>query len=105
MRGICSSPPFRIPPLLKDATTLTDTAVRRAQKAKAWERTTNTFEAVAGRWFEVWKTEVTSGTAENQWSRLVQHIMPALGALPVSDIVSKILAIRPETLYPGFRPD
>jgi integrase len=72
-------------------------AVKKAQKSATQERVANTFEAVAGRWFEVWKTEVTISTAENQWSRLVQHIMPALGALPVSDIdAPKVLAaLRP----------
>jgi hypothetical protein len=61
-------------------------AVKQARKAEARERMANTFEAVAGRWFEKWKTEVSASTAESQWSRLVKHIMPVLGPLPVSDI-------------------
>jgi hypothetical protein len=60
--------------------------VKQAQKAEARERAANTFEAVAERWFEKWKTEVTASTAESQWNRLVKHIMPVLGPLPISGI-------------------
>jgi hypothetical protein len=38
-------------------------AVKQAQRAEARERTTNTFEVVAERWFEKWKTEVSASTA------------------------------------------
>jgi hypothetical protein len=72
-------------------------AVKRTQKAAEQERAANTFEAVAGKWFAVWKTGVTDSTAENQWNRLTQHIMPVLGPLPVADIDAPeaLAALRP----------
>ncbi|GHU18723.1 integrase [Betaproteobacteria bacterium] len=72
-------------------------AVKKAQKAAKLERAANTFEAVAAKWFEKWKTEVTIKTATNQWDRLAKHIMPFLGDCPIADIdAPKILAaLRP----------
>jgi hypothetical protein len=61
-------------------------AVKKAQKAARLERAANTFEAVAEKWFEKWKTEVTIKTATNQWDRLAKHIMPFLGDCPIADI-------------------
>jgi integrase len=69
-------------------------AVKQAQKVEAWERTANMFEAVAGRWFEVWRTGVAENTAEDQWTRLKTHVFPCLGDVSVSDISApKVLAV------------
>jgi integrase len=72
-------------------------AVKKAQKAERLEHAANTFEAVAAKWFEKWKTEVTAKTAKNQRDRLVKHIMPFLGDCPIADIdAPKVLAaLRP----------
>jgi hypothetical protein len=72
-------------------------AVKKAQKAERTERAANTFEAVAGKWFEKWETEVTYSTAKSQRERLEKHIMPFLGACPIADTTaSKVLAaLRP----------
>jgi integrase len=61
-------------------------AARKAQRVAGLEQASSTFEAVAGRWFEKWRTEVTDSTAKSQWARLEKHIMPALGTKPVSEI-------------------
>jgi integrase len=68
-------------------------AVKKAQKAAGLERAASTFEAVAGRWFEKWRTEVAGRTAKSQRERLEKHVMPTLGAIPVSEIdAPKVLA-------------
>ncbi|MDR0715943.1 MAG: integrase arm-type DNA-binding domain-containing protein, partial [Azoarcus sp.] len=72
-------------------------AVKKAQKAERQERAANNFEAVAHRWFEVWKAGVAEKTAQSQWRRLENHIFPFLGGVPVSEITPKkvIEALRP----------
>ncbi|MDR2260573.1 MAG: integrase arm-type DNA-binding domain-containing protein [Azoarcus sp.] len=72
-------------------------AVKKAQKAERQERTANNFEAIAHRWFEVWKAGVAEKTAESQWKRLENHILPILGDVPVAEITPKkvIEALRP----------
>ena len=68
--------------------------VKKAQKAAIAERSAHAFEAVARAWFEKWKTGVTESTAQSQWKRLVKHIVPVLGALPVSEITApKVLSV------------
>jgi integrase len=68
-------------------------AVKRAQKAAKQGRAANCFEAVAAKWFEKWKTEVTESTALSQWGRLTKHILPALGETPISEVTApKVLA-------------
>jgi integrase len=71
--------------------------VKRVQKIARREREANTFEAVAGRWFEKWKAGVSASTSEDQWERLAKHIMPALGQTPVADIDAPrvLAALRP----------
>jgi hypothetical protein len=61
-------------------------ADKKARKAARQEREMNTFEAVARNWFEKWETGVTSSTAKSQWERLVKHIMPVLGQMPIANI-------------------
>ncbi|MDR0716807.1 MAG: integrase arm-type DNA-binding domain-containing protein [Azoarcus sp.] len=72
-------------------------AVKKAQKAERQERTANSFEVVAHRWFEVWQAGVAETTAQSQWKRLENHILPILGCVPVSEITPKkvIEALRP----------
>jgi hypothetical protein len=41
-------------------------AVLKAQKASKQEHAASSFEAVAAKWFEKWKTEVTGNTALSQ---------------------------------------
>jgi hypothetical protein len=68
-------------------------AAKKAQKAARQKRAANSFGAVAAKWFEKWETEVTESTAKYQWDRLVKHIMPVLGPLPVAGIdTPKVLA-------------
>jgi integrase len=68
-------------------------AVKKAQKFARQERSANTFEAVAEKWFEMWETGVSASTAEDQRDRLVKHIIPILGHLPIADIdAPKVLA-------------
>jgi integrase len=70
---------------------------RRAQKAAKQEQAANTFEAVTGKWFAKWETEVTAGTAKDQRERLAKHITPILGNVPVAGIdARKVMdALRP----------
>jgi integrase len=61
-------------------------AVKKAQKAAVLERAANSFEAVAKKWFEVWKADVSPATAERILSNLERNIFPHLGKMPVADI-------------------
>jgi hypothetical protein len=53
-------------------------------------------------WFERWKTEITESTAQSQWKRLMKHIVPVPGALPISEASNKytltLSALRPFTI-------
>jgi hypothetical protein len=72
-------------------------AVKKARKTAKLERAANSFEVVAHKWFEKWKTGVTDSTAKSQRERLAKHIMPSLGTYPIADITSPkiIAALRP----------
>ncbi|MDR2688649.1 MAG: integrase arm-type DNA-binding domain-containing protein [Azoarcus sp.] len=72
----------------EDRKLLANGADPEASKTAIQERAADTFAAVAGQWFEKWKTEVTDSTAESQWNRLEEHIMPVSGTLPVAEIAA-----------------
>lgn len=46
----------------------------------------NTFEVVASKWFEVKKTKVKQGTANDIWRSFELHIFPQLGKMPLDKI-------------------
>jgi len=58
---------------------------QREKKAAEDTAVTNTFEAVACRWFEMWQSKVVSKSAVARWSLLRRHVFPALGVLPIAD--------------------
>jgi integrase len=65
-------------------------AIKKAQKTER-QASTDTFLRVAMDWREVWKTHVTPATAKEIWANLERNIFPALGAMPVTEISTKIL--------------
>jgi hypothetical protein len=66
-------------------------AVKKAQKAADLERTTNSFEAVAKKWFEAWQAGVSPKTAERVLSNLERYIFPNIGGLSVADVKPKVV--------------
>jgi len=73
-------------------------AIKAARKAAVHEQeaaqqaaVTNSFEAVARQWFEVWRHGKAPQTAIRQWSNLERHVFPDLGGLPVSGIKAKAI--------------
>ncbi|MDR1648182.1 MAG: integrase arm-type DNA-binding domain-containing protein [Zoogloeaceae bacterium] len=62
---------------------------KRERKAASLARAANTFEAVAGRWFDIWRAGVAEKTASRVWRNLERHIFPSIGALPVANIRAK----------------
>lgn len=55
----------------------------RRQLATAYA---HTFEAVAREWFEVKKTSIAASTAEKVIGRLQNHVFPAFGSKPISQV-------------------
>lgn len=62
---------------------------QKEQLAKALENTGNTFEKVAGKWFELKKSKVTSNHAAEVWRSFENYIFPILGNVPVSSLTAK----------------
>lgn len=60
---------------------------RKREKLLAIYRDRNSLECVAKEWHERNKGSWKKQTASNYWSRLSTHILPALGARPVSEIL------------------
>ncbi|WP_193049349.1 integrase domain-containing protein [Pseudoalteromonas undina] len=50
----------------------------------------NTLEKVALDWFELKKTMVSAGYAEDVWNSLARHILPTLGQRPLSSLTAKL---------------
>ncbi len=64
-------------------------AHQKEQLSKALENTENTFERVAGKWFELKKAKVTSNHATELWRSFENHIFPALGNVPVCSLTAR----------------
>lgn len=62
---------------------------QQAQITKVLETTENTFQKVAGRWFELKKTKVTPDYADDIWRSLERDVFPTLGNVPISNIKAK----------------
>lgn len=68
-------------------------AQRKADRAMGAERAANSFEAIAWEWLEVRQSEWTKGQFEKERDRLKRHVLPRIGALPITDI--GVAEIRP----------
>ncbi|MBX3714086.1 MAG: integrase arm-type DNA-binding domain-containing protein [Lysobacter sp.] len=72
---------------------------RKAQKAAAVERVTNTFAALAEEWWLKRQTEIVPGTAKRERRMLDTYLLPYIGDLPIGDIAAPALLAalrRPE---------
>jgi integrase len=68
--------------------------VKRAQKAAVKAACTNSFEAVAREWFEVWKVGRAESHSGKVMGRLTKDIFPWLGKRPVTEITApEVLAV------------
>jgi integrase len=56
---------------------------RAEQERQTKEAYENTFLAVASKWFDVKKTQVTPDYADDIWRSLEAHIFPSLGSTPI----------------------
>jgi integrase len=54
------------------------------------EMLSNTFEQVAGNWYQVKKTEVSPDHAKDLWRSLEIHAFPSLGQFPISKITAPL---------------
>lgn len=61
------------------------------EKASREEYSTNTFEKIARRWHEVFKTSVSERYATQILTRFEDDIFPHIGKLPIGDITPAIL--------------
>lgn len=61
-------------------------AQREEEKRKAIAAHGNTVEHVAQLWFEIKKSKVSAGYAEDIWSSLQLHIFPTLGKAPIHTV-------------------
>ena len=69
-------------------------AKKRADKAAELARqveTADTFLRVARDWREVWRTHVSSQTEKEVWANLRRNIFPKLGALPITQVTTRVL--------------
>lgn len=66
--------------------------LRQTQEARA-----NTFQVVAGLWWEVKRTSVTEDYAKDIWRSLEKDVFPMIGNLAITDIKARtlVLAIEP----------
>lgn len=69
----------------------------KEQQTSAIEQSTNSFEMVAARWFELKKSKVTADHAVDIWRSLERDVLPALGKLPITEIKAQtaIAALKP----------
>lgn len=61
-------------------------ALRHQQKQKMREAATNTFRAVAERWFATWQRGKAENTKRNHLSRLNNHLYPLFEQMPIDGI-------------------
>ena len=63
------------------------------KQAEAFEisEAQNTFRLVAQKWFEIKKTTVTEGYAEDLWSSLENHLFPRLGDRAIRDLTAPLV--------------
>src|SRR5207253_9636963 len=66
------------------AARITPSEERRATRAA----TENTFEAIAGEWFEKFKTQWTEGHRRTVVSRMKDNLFPFIGSKPIRDIAA-----------------
>jgi integrase len=68
--------------------------VKKAQKAAVKTACTNSFEAVALEWFEVWKVGRAESHTSKAMGRLTKDIFPWLGKRPVAEVTApEVLAV------------
>lgn len=101
---------------LKDARKLRDDARRlirdgvdpgekkKADKARLYEKTMNTFEAVARRWFEGKAPGFAEATSTKMIRTLEKYIFPHLGKRPIADITpNELLSVLRKIEAMGYR--
>lgn len=64
---------------------------QREERRQAAEHASNTFESVAGRWYEHWRGAQTVRHAEYVRRRLEADVYPAIGARPIGEITAREL--------------
>lgn len=61
---------------------------RDGEKRKHNNAAQNTLENVAKQWFQIKKTKISEGHAEDTWRSLELHIFPKLGKIPLSKLTA-----------------
>lgn len=64
---------------------------RKSQKLQRSAIQENSFQAVAGHWYEQWRIGKAPSTALVKWSRLENDVFPSIGPLPIGDITPIML--------------
>ncbi|MCD6674470.1 MAG: tyrosine-type recombinase/integrase [Burkholderiaceae bacterium] len=71
---------------------------RREERRREAEQASNTFEAVARRWYEHWRGAQTERHAEYVRRRLEADVFPAIGARPIGEITARELVAMAEKI-------
>ncbi|MCD1125573.1 tyrosine-type recombinase/integrase [Jinshanibacter sp. LJY008] len=70
----------------------------RMQQQKARETKANTFQVVAGMWWEVKKKSVTEDYAKDIWRSLEKDVFPMIGNIAIADIKRRTLVLTLEPI-------
>lgn len=63
----------------------------KSQKLQRSAIQENSFQAVAGHWYEQWRIGKAESTALVKWGRLENDVFPSIGPLPIGDITPIML--------------
>lgn len=61
---------------------------KNAKALAVLEEHTNTFKAIADKWFEVKKASISESYAKDIWGSLTRHIFPHIGGYPISQLTA-----------------